>query len=88
MLSFVYCVGRLAEARGQNDLVQKADASLARFRLPLGDKWNEVEDAYMREISRIEDEIGAPGLAQLLTGGAVFLLAKLLRGTGTDDGEQ
>jgi hypothetical protein len=83
MLSFAYCVHRLAAARGQSDLMQKVDASLTRFATSLGDKWGEVRDAYERDISRIENEIRAPDITQLLTNGAVFLLAKLLRETAT-----
>jgi hypothetical protein len=84
MLSFAYCVRRLAEARGQNDLVEKVDARLARFAASLGDQWREVKEAYERDTSRLEEEIRAPGFAQLLAGGAVFLLATLLRQPATD----
>lgn len=85
LLSRAYCVRRLAEARCQDDLVQKVDARLARFAASLGDEWREVREAYERDTSRLEEEIRAPGFAQLMAGGAVLLLAKLLRGNDTDD---
>jgi hypothetical protein len=85
ILSFVYCVRRLAEARCQHDLVQKVDACLTRFAVSLGGQWREVKEAYERDTSRLEEEIRAPGFAQLMAGGAVLLLAKLLRENDTDD---
>ncbi len=86
MLSFVYCVRRLAEARCQNDLVQKVDTRLNRFAVTLGDRWREVKEAYERDTSRLEEEIGAPDFDQLMAGGAVLLLVQLLRQTGNDKG--
>jgi hypothetical protein len=86
MLSRAYCVRRLAEARCQNDLVQKVDARLTRFAASLGEQWREVKEAYERDTNRLEEELRAPGFAQLMAGGAVLLLAKLLRRADTDDG--
>ena len=87
MLSFVYCVRRLAAARCQNDLVQNADESLARLESSLGDRWGEVREAYVRDIKRLEEELEAPSFSQALAGGAVLRLTKLLRRMDGNQGE-
>jgi hypothetical protein len=81
LLSCAYCIRRLAEARSQTELVEYVDEGLNDVVAQVGDGWSEVESAYRREVARIEEAIRTPDIDLALRGGAVLLLAKLLRQT-------